>query len=166
MSSNAAGSAGLPVYATQRATQLLPLLHEKRLRTGVTPWRELFGSAPGLVSIKNTKQSPLPSVPFCVTVSGGKLRNVCKRLKRCLVRNCACKRLIARHKGSDPVLRGPRIHRCPTRHRWAMRFHPRPRQPPPKRSPAQYLWVVLIPRFLRLFGTDRGYAQRTSSVLN
>ena len=44
-----------------------------------------------------------------------------------------------------------------------------PTQPepvPPKRSPAQYLWAVLIARFLSPCGTDRSYAQRTSSVLN
>jgi hypothetical protein len=37
---------------------------------------------------------------------------------------------------------------------------------PPKRSPAHYLWAVLIARVLRPCGTDRSYAQRTSSVLN
>ena len=36
----------------------------------------------------------------------------------------------------------------------------------PKRSPAHYLWAVLIARFLISCGTDRSYAQRTSSVLN
>ena len=44
-----------------------------------------------------------------------------------------------------------------------------PTQPepvPPKRSPAQYLWAALIARFLSPCGTDRSYAQRTSSVLN
>jgi len=44
-----------------------------------------------------------------------------------------------------------------------------PTQPapvPPKRSPAHYLWAVLIARLLRPCGTDRSYAQRTSSVLN
>jgi hypothetical protein len=37
---------------------------------------------------------------------------------------------------------------------------------PPKRSKAHYLWAVLIARVLRRCGTDRSYAQRTSSVLN
>ena len=37
---------------------------------------------------------------------------------------------------------------------------------PPKRSPAHYLWALLIARFLISCGTDRSYAQRTSSVLN
>ena len=36
----------------------------------------------------------------------------------------------------------------------------------PKRSPAHYPWAVLIARFLISCGTDRNYAQRTSSVLN
>ena len=36
----------------------------------------------------------------------------------------------------------------------------------PKRLPAHYLWAVLIARFLISCGTDRNYAQRTSSVLN
>ena len=39
-------------------------------------------------------------------------------------------------------------------------------EPAPKRSPAHYLWAVLIARFLRPCGTDRSYAQRTSSVPN
>ena len=41
-----------------------------------------------------------------------------------------------------------------------------PEPVPPKRSPAQYLWAALIARFLSPCGTDRSYAQRTSSVLN
>ena len=36
----------------------------------------------------------------------------------------------------------------------------------PKRSPAHYLWAVLIARILRPCGTDRSYAKRASSVLN
>ena len=44
--------------------------------------------------------------------------------------------------------------------------HAQPVPVPPKRSAANYLWAVLIARFLRLCGTDRSYAQRTSSVLN
>lgn len=39
-------------------------------------------------------------------------------------------------------------------------------EPMPKRSPAYGLWAVLIARFLRPCGTDRSYAQRTSSVPN
>ena len=39
-------------------------------------------------------------------------------------------------------------------------------EPAPKRSPAHYLWAVLIARFLSPCGTDRSYAQRTSSVPN
>ena len=43
---------------------------------------------------------------------------------------------------------------------------PTPEPAPPKRSPAHYLWAVLIARFLSPCGTDRSYAQRTSSVPN
>ena len=43
---------------------------------------------------------------------------------------------------------------------------PTPEPVQPKRSPAHYLWAVLIARFLISCGTDRSYAQRTSSVLN
>ena len=43
---------------------------------------------------------------------------------------------------------------------------PTPAPAPPKRSPAHYLWAVLIARVLRPCGTDSSYAQRTSSVLN
>ena len=43
---------------------------------------------------------------------------------------------------------------------------PTPEPALPKRSPAHYLWAVLIARVLRPCGTDRSYAQRTSSVLN
>ena len=45
-------------------------------------------------------------------------------------------------------------------------FEARPDPVAPKRSPAHYLWAVLIARFLITCGTDRSYAQRTSSVLN
>ncbi|MDD5030870.1 MAG: transposase [Rhodoferax sp.] len=41
-----------------------------------------------------------------------------------------------------------------------------PAQPVPLKRPAHYLWAVLIARILRPCGTDRSYAQRTSSVLN
>ena len=41
-----------------------------------------------------------------------------------------------------------------------------PEPVPPKRSPAHYLWAVLIASFLRPCGIDRSYAQRTSSVPN
>ncbi len=41
-----------------------------------------------------------------------------------------------------------------------------PAQPVPPKRPAHYLWAVLIARILRYCGTDRSYAQRTSSVLN
>ena len=41
-----------------------------------------------------------------------------------------------------------------------------PQPEPPKRSPAHYLWAVLIARRLRPCGTDRSYAQRASPVLN
>ena len=43
---------------------------------------------------------------------------------------------------------------------------PTPEPATPKRSKAHYLWAVLIARVLRPCGTDRSYAQRTSSVLN
>ena len=41
-----------------------------------------------------------------------------------------------------------------------------PESAPPKRAQAHYRWAVLIARVLRPCGTDRSYAQRTSSVLN
>jgi len=41
-----------------------------------------------------------------------------------------------------------------------------PAEPAPSKRPAHYLWAVLIARILRLCGTDRSDAQRTSSVLN
>ena len=41
-----------------------------------------------------------------------------------------------------------------------------PETVPPNRSPAHYLWAVLIASFLRPFGTDRSDAQRTSSDPN
>ena len=43
---------------------------------------------------------------------------------------------------------------------------PPPQPVAPKRSPAHYLWAVLIARILRPCGTDRSYAKRASSVLN
>ena len=43
---------------------------------------------------------------------------------------------------------------------------PQPVPVPPKRAPAHYLWAALMARFLSPCGTDRSYAQRTSSVLN